>query len=269
MSENLKRVKPLFEKEDAVIRSSFKKTLIATDIHGDFAALEFILEFAEMKNVDSYIFLGDYIDKGQRSVDVLNTLFELKCKLPTNTILLRGNHETRELSTWLEFSEDLAYHPKTLDDANSVFESMPIAAVLNDKIFCVHGCISGNKEETLDDISKKNTMKYLWNDPGAENGLSPSVRGSGIYSVGPDVVENFLEKNNLKVIIRGHTSHTCGTKRWFDGKLISLYSMIHYDSPEIRAAVAIAKEDEIKFYYFRKTASGFEWEDKKKKLKLK
>ena len=269
LKENLERVKPLFEKEDAVIFSSFKKTLIATDLHGDRRVLEFILKFAEEKNVDSYIFLGDFVDKGEDAVDVLNTLFELKYKQPEQTILLRGNHETREISTWLEFSDELAHDPKTLDMANAVFDVMPIAAVLNDEIFCVHGCIAGTKNETLNDISKKEAKRYLWNDPGPQDGLTPSVRGSGIFNVGPDLVENFLERNDLKIIIRGHMSHTNGVKFWFDNKLVSLYSMIHYDNPEIRAAVAIVKGNRIKFYYFRKTASGFEWEDEKKKLKLK
>ncbi|WNY22888.1 hypothetical protein MmiHf6_01800 [Methanimicrococcus hongohii] len=269
LSENLKRIRPIFKKEDAVVSSSFKKTLIATDIHGDYHALEFVLKFAEMKKVDSYVFLGDYIDKGRYSVDVLNILFDMKCKDPNKTILLRGNHETRGLSPWLEFGEDLVNDPKLMDDSNAVFDEMPIAAVINNEIFCVHGCIAGFDNETLKSISKKDPKKYLWNDPGAENGVQPSPRGNGIYSIGPDLVKSFLKRNDLKVIIRGHTSHTEGVKCWHDNKLVSLYSGIHSDSPEIRAAVAIAKGDEIKFYYFRKTRMGFEWTDEKKKLKLK
>ncbi|WNY28609.1 hypothetical protein MmiEs2_08050 [Methanimicrococcus stummii] len=266
---NLERSIPLFEKESAVVHSDFKKTLIATDIHGDLNALEFILKFAEEKEVDSYIFLGDYIDKGSESVAVLNTLLELKLKDPKKTILLRGNHETRGLSAWLEFGEDLVYHPELLDAANEFFEKMPIAAVLNNQIFCIHGCIAGSEDETPTDISKAEPKCYIWNDPGAEDGLTPSPRGNSIHRVGPNLISDYLKRNDLKLIIRGHTSHTEGVKYWFDGKLVSLYSGIHLDGLQVKAAVAIAKEDEIKFHYFRKTKNRFEWLDESEKMKLK
>lgn len=268
LSKNLERVKPLLKKEDAVICPNFKKTLIATDIHGDFRALEFILKFAEKKEVDSYIFLGDYIDKGPDSVDILNTLFEMKIKNPKKIFLLRGNHETRSVSGWFEFAEDLVNNPEIIDASNMVFEQMPIAAVLNKKILCIHGCIAGSKNETLKDISKKGSKKYLWNDPGTEDGLLPSHRGNGIYRIGPDLMKEYMKQNDLQMIIRGHTSHTEGVKCFCDDKVISLYSTFPYISPTVRAAVAIAKENEIKLYYYRKTKTGFEWENETQKLKL-
>lgn len=269
LGKNLERVKPLFKKEEAVVCPDFKKMLVVTDIHGDHPALDFILRFAEKKEIDSYIFLGDYIDKGPDSVAVLNTLFEMKTKHPRKIFLLRGNHETRSVAGWLEFSADLAKTPELLDASMSVFEQMPIAAVLNNDIFCVHGCISGTKNETLKDISKKDPKKYLWNDPGTEDGLSPSRRGGGIYTVGPDLIKGFLKRNELRMMIRGHTSHTEGVKCFCDNKLVSLYSTLPYPDPAVRAAVAVVKDDEIKFYYYKKTKNGFEWENETKTLKLK
>lgn len=269
LSKNLERVKPLFKNEEAVVRPNFKKTLIATDIHGDYRALEFILKFAEKKEIDSYLFLGDYIDKGPDSVDVLNTLFEMKINRPKKIFLLRGNHETRGLSGWFEFADDLVNDPELLNASNAVFELMPIGAVLNNNIFCVHGCIAGTKDESLKDISKKEPKKYLWNDPGTEDGLQPSRRGDGIYSIGPDLIKKFFKRNELQILIRGHTSHAEGVKCFCGNKVISLYSTLPDIGPAVRAAVAVVKEDDIKFYYYRKAKNGFEWEDDIKKLKLK
>ncbi len=268
LNKNLTRIKPLLKKEEAVVRPNFRKALIATDIHGDYGALEFILKFAEKKGIDSYLFLGDYIDKGPDSVAVLNTLFEMKIKHPKKTFLLRGNHETRGLSGWFEFAEDLADDSDLLEASNSVFEHLPIGAVLNKNIFCVHGCISGTKNESLKDISKQKPKKYLWNDPGTEDGLLPSPRGSGIYRVGPDLIKQFFKRNQLQILIRGHTSHPEGVKCFCGSRVVSLYSTLPYTSPAVRAAVAVVKEDKMKFYYYRKTKNGFEWEDEIKDLKL-
>lgn len=269
LMKNLERIEPILKNEDAVVHCNFKKTLIAADIHGDERTLEFILKFAEKKKVDSYIFLGDYINKGQESIAVLNTLFELKLKNPEKVILLRGNHETRSLSSWFEFAEDLSGNHEIYEKANRVFEKIPIAAVLNKNIFCVHGCIAGGKEETLKSISKKEPKKYIWNDPGPDDGLSPSPRGSGVYRVGPDLVRNFLKRSELKMIIRGHTSHTEGVRFWFDDSLVSLYSTFPSDNPSFLAAVAVADENEIKFHYYRKYRTSPGWLEEKKKLALK
>ncbi|WP_318786051.1 metallophosphoesterase family protein [Methanimicrococcus hacksteinii] len=267
--KNLERIEPILKKEDAVLFPKFKKTLIVADLHGDLQTLKFILKFAEKKKVDAMIFLGDYIDKGSESVAVLNLLFELKLKDPKSVILLRGNHETRGLSAWFEFSDDLIHHPELFDTANTVFDRLPIAAVLNDSIFCVHGNIAGISDEKLKDISKKNPKPYIWNDPGPEDGIALSGRGSGVYRVGPDLTQKFLKQNNLQLVIRGHTSHTEGTKCWHGSRLVSLYSTFPYDSPTVRAAAAIVKEDRIKFYYYKKIGNGLEWQDETMKLRLK
>lgn len=268
LAENLKRSKPLFKKEKAVIRSNFKKTLIATDIHGDYKALEFILEFAGQKKVDSIIFLGDYIDKGSEGVAVLNTLLELKIKYPKEIILLRGNHETHGLNFWFEFRDELINDPEIFDAANAVFEQLPIAVILNKSVFCVHGCIAGKKDESVKEISKDDAKKYIWNDPGTENGLLPSHRGGGIYRVGPDLIKKFLKQNKLQIIVRGHTSHPDGVRFLCDDKVVSLYSTLPYDDPDVKATVAVIKEKKMRFYTYQKNRNEFEWKNETQIIEL-
>ena len=263
LSKNLEKVAPLFKKEEAVIYLNDKKTLIAADIHGDADALDFILEFAEKTKVESFIFLGDYVDKGPDSIRVLNTLFKLKCSRPKNVILLRGNHETKDVNSHYEFRTALKNEPEIHESANAVFEHMPIAVVLNKNIFCVHGGISGKKDETLSDISKKTSLYYIWNDPGSENGLTPSLRGGRLSRFGPDVAAEFMKRNNLKIIIRGHSSLETGVRFWFDRTLISLYSILPYPEPNLKAAVAIVDGNKIELNFYKKTnRDKFAWEER-------
>ena len=262
LRQNLEKVAPLFKKEEAVIYLNDKKTLIVADIHGDADALDFILEFSEKNKIESYIFLGDYVDKGPDSIRVLNTLFELKRKHPKKTILLRGNHETKEVNKHYEFRTALKKEPDLHEAANDVFEYMPIAVVLNKTVFCVHGGISGKKDEMLSDISKEKPMYYLWNDPGNGTGLMPSLRGGELFRFGADVAEKFLKRNNLKCIIRGHSSLETGVRFWFDHTLISLYSTLPYSLPDLKAAVAIADGSRIDFHFYKKEKNGFVWEKK-------
>ncbi|MCL2862584.1 MAG: serine/threonine protein phosphatase [Methanimicrococcus sp.] len=264
LRKNLEQVTPFLRKDDAVIRLNNKKTLIATDIHGNAGALDFIMDYADKRKVDAWVFLGDYVDKGPESVRVLNTLLELKCKHPKKVFLLRGNHETKDVNQFYEFGASMMAEPDIHSAANSVFENMPTAAILNDSIFCVHGGISGKKDENVKDINKQDSFYYLWNDPCEESGLTPSPRGGKVRRFGPDTVKKFLKNNDLKLIIRGHSTLENGLKFWFDHTLVSLYSSLPYADPELKAAVAIVDGNGTEFCFYRRDDSkkaGFAWEE--------
>ncbi|MDV0447500.1 hypothetical protein MsAg5_14000 [Methanosarcinaceae archaeon Ag5] len=264
---NLAAVTPVLEQEGAVLSLNAKKTLIVTDIHGNADILDFILKFGKEKGVDSYVFLGDYIDKGPDSVGVLNRLFELKLSNP-NVALLRGNHETTDVSTYGEFRSSVSNEPDLFLSANAAFENMPIAAVLFGKIFCVHGGLTEN--DSISGISKSDSFGYLWNDPFDAKGWTPSPRGSRVKRFGPDVAKTFLKKNGLQLIIRGHITLETGVKFWFDKTLVSLYSALPYSGPDIKAAVCIADSDAAEFFFYRKDKkkNDFVWESKTSKVLL-
>lgn len=264
LRKNLAQITPLLKKDDAVIRLNNKKTLIATDIHGNADALDFILDFADKKKVDAWVFLGDYVDKGPESVRVLNTLFELKCKHPKKVFLLRGNHETKDINQFYEFQMAVMTEPDIYSAANTAFENMPTAVVLNNSIFCVHGGIAGKKDENINDITKQDSFYYMWNDPSEESGLTPSPRGGKVRRFGPDTVKKFLKNNDLKLIIRGHSTLENGLKFWFEHTLVSLYSSLPYADPDLKAAVAIIDENKADFWFYRRNSSkkaSFLWED--------
>lgn len=93
-----KKVSCLFEAEPAVVRLEHDKVILVGDLHGDLEALEFILERAERLDCGRFVFLGDYVDRREHSIEVPCRLFQLKTDRPENIILLRGNHETSEIN---------------------------------------------------------------------------------------------------------------------------------------------------------------------------
>jgi serine/threonine-protein phosphatase PP1 catalytic subunit len=220
-------VSSLFESEPAVVHVDFSSVIIVGDLHGNIEALDFILKKGEELNCKKYIFLGDYVDRGAHSVELLSYLFKLKINQPDDFILLRGNHETAETNAYYGLYADLDKDDELFTLVNRTFEKMPIAAVLNGDVFCVHGGIG--EPVTLDQIKKEHYHPYLWNDPQEENGLKESPHRSCAQVFGPDICEEFLKLNKLDMIIKAHSELKDGYKWWFDGKLMSLYSTPDYN----------------------------------------
>jgi serine/threonine-protein phosphatase PP1 catalytic subunit len=188
---------------------------ICGDIHGQLPDLMRCFQFTGLPPATRWLFLGDYVDRGPQSVEVLCYLFALKIRYPAHIFLVRGNHETRDMS------EVGGLHSECIHKLNvgcwttfcKVFDAMPLAAVVAHKFFCVHGGI-GPKLENLQQIRAIHrplespqsgiVMDMLWSDPSAEVAdFRPSPRG-GTFLWGLSAAERFLAKTGLKVIIRGH-----------------------------------------------------------------
>jgi len=174
--------------------------LIVADLHGDL-------------NCDTVIFLGDYTDPGPAPLEVLERLFSMKIDEPGNIILLRGNHELRETNRFEGLFRDLDHDEDLYTRLNQVFDTMPVAAVISDKIFCVHGGIPGSAR--LSDIAKSGVYPYVWNDPSEENGINRSSRGLGMRTFCEEVLVEFLQLNGLERMIRGHSVVDDGYRWWF------------------------------------------------------
>jgi serine/threonine-protein phosphatase PP1 catalytic subunit len=136
------------------------------------------------------IFLGDYIDRGLSSLDVLEKVFSLKIAEPDNIILLRGNHELKETNRFEKLFKDLEYDEDLFTSINNVFDKMPIAAVISNKIFCVHAGIPGPVK--LSEITKDGAYPFVWNDPFEMDGIGESPHGLGMRTFGEDVFDGFF-----------------------------------------------------------------------------
>ena len=229
----------IFASEDAVIHTDATKILIVADLHGDLNALQSALTKKYELGCDSMIFLGDYIDRGPFSLDVLECVFSLKIKEPDKIILLRGNHELKETNRFEKLFEDLNYDEDLYAQINLVFDKMPVAAVISNKIFCVHGGIPGPVK--ISEITKEGVYPYVWNDPSDECGINPSNRGLGMRTFGENVFDEFLQVNGLERMVRGHSVLENGYQWWFGERLLSLFSAPNHDGVGNVGAFAVVE----------------------------
>jgi len=233
-------IESIFYSENAVIYTKANPILIVADLHGDLNALLLALQKKSVLGCDTVIFLGDYIDRGPASLDVLERLFLLKIKEPDKIILLRGNHELRETNRFEGLLRDLDHDEDLYARINQVFDNMSVAAVISNHTFCVHGGIPGPMR--LSDITKEEAYPFVWNDPSEENGINRSVRGLGMRTFGEDVFDEFLRINGLKQMVRGHSVLEDGYRWWFGGKLLSLFSIPDYCGMGNLGAVGVVEE---------------------------
>ena len=180
---------------------------------------------------NKYIFLGDYVDRGLFSVEVILLLYSLKLNFSESLVLLRGNHECRQMTQYFNFRTECLskYDQATYDLFMDSFDSLPIACVVNDKFLTLHGGLSPSLK-TLQDLQKLDRFKELprsglycdivWADPThEENGktgsnqsfAANSVRGCS-YFFGKDATNNFLNENSLLSVIRAHEAEFEGYK---------------------------------------------------------
>lgn len=145
----INRVTNIVKKEPSVLRVSDPLTVVG-DIHGQFYDFVNILEYktGEDKENSQFLFLGDYVDRGAFSIECLILLFAMKIAHKKNVWLLRGNHECRQLTTYFNFRNEceVKYDLEIYAMLMNLFDCLPIACIINDKFFCVHGGISPNLE---------------------------------------------------------------------------------------------------------------------------
>lgn len=246
------KIKSVFAIESAVLKINNNPIMIVGDIHDDYSALNYILQKQKAHGCKTIVFLGDYVDRGTQGPEVLLKLFQLKIKDPKHVVILRGNHEDINMNVNYGFFNEIDRNEELQWALDEVYRKMPIAAVLSQYAFCVHGGIT--HPESISCINKKNAFQYMWNDPVEnETGIRPSQRGSIVREFGPDVVREFLHMNNLDVIIRGHTALMPGYAWLFDRQLLSLFSCPNYCDSGNRAAYAILNDGEIRVFDYKNT----------------
>eukprot|EP00475_Leptophrys_vorax_P027764 TRINITY_DN3963_c0_g2_i1.p1 TRINITY_DN3963_c0_g2~~TRINITY_DN3963_c0_g2_i1.p1 ORF type:complete len:811 (+),score=196.61 TRINITY_DN3963_c0_g2_i1:314-2434(+) len=224
---------PLPKGEDASIH-------VVGDIHGQ---LEDLLHILEVKGYPSekaiFIFNGDFVDRGHWGVEVVCILFALKLLYPNFVHLNRGNHESRAINLRDGFEKEVMskYDAETFNCFSQAFSTLPIACVIQKKIFVVHGGLAWDNF-TLAELDEESRFlenpndetllcDLLWSDPSKNKGRVQNDRGCGI-KFGPDIVQNFLEKNGLTCIVRSHQCVKKGVVRHFNGKLYTVFSASNY-----------------------------------------
>ncbi|PWZ10595.1 hypothetical protein Zm00014a_018348 [Zea mays] len=223
------------------------------DLHGQFGDLMRLFDeygfpstAGDITYID-YLFLGDYVDRGQHSLETIALLLALKIEYPENVHLIRGNHEAADINALFGFRLECIERMGESDGIwawtrfNQLFNYLPLAAMIEKKIICMHGGIgrSINTVEQIEKLERPITMDVgsivlmdlLWSDP-TENdsveGLRPNARGPGLVTFGPDRVTEFCKRNKLQLIIRAHECVMDGFERFAHGQLITLFSATNY-----------------------------------------
>jgi len=233
----------IFEKDDSLVNVSIEELeeiTVCGDIHGQYYDLLNIFKInGNPSEENSYIFNGDFIDRGSFSVEVILTMLAWKVCLPQHFFMSRGNHEAKQLNKMYGFEgEVLAKYDKTSYDLFSqLFCYLPICHVINKKVMITHGGLFSQDGVKLSQIKGVNRRReppdegimceLLWSDPCDMNGRHPSKRGVGVQ-FGPDVAEKFLEENNLKLLVRSHEVKSEGYEYQKGGKVLTVFSAPNY-----------------------------------------
>lgn len=228
---------------------------ICGDIHGQFDDLLEIFRISGIPPYSRYLFLGDYVDRGPKSLQVIMLLCVLKLKYPTCFYMLRGNHESMHVTQMYGFRQEvlIRYRSEQLYQAfEPLFNSFPIAAVVGGSMFCVHGGLS-QQASTIADINKINRFMeipsrgiltdLLWGDPTDDGSFfTESMRNAGVR-FGKGATSTFLSRNSLHSVIRAHQVMPDGYKYCQDSKVLTIFSAPNYE-PMIGNKAAILIIDE-------------------------
>jgi serine/threonine-protein phosphatase PP1 catalytic subunit len=214
---------------------------VVGDIHGHFRDLLRVFELAGPPPHSRYLFLGDYVDRGPNSLECIALLLSAKLLFPAHVFLLRGNHEAIDLCETGGFGEECKsrFDALLFHEFVAVFNRLPIAATINNSIFCVHGGISEGLRDLrsirrlrrpLEVLENALLTDLLWADPSTDCPtwrLSP--RGAS-QTYGRDAVAAFLTQTGLTMICRAHESVPEGIAFPFepDRSVVTVFSCANY-----------------------------------------
>ena len=241
---NANEVKLLTEKakeilmEESTVQPVRCPVTVCGDVHGQLHDLIELFKIGGKAPDTNYLFMGDYVDRGYYSIETVSVLVCLKVRYPNRIHILRGNHESRQITQVYGFYDECVRKYGSGDVwkmFTDLFDFLPLTAVIEDNIFCLHGGLSPSID-TLDHIRQLDRVQevphegpmcdLLWSDPDDRRGwgMSPRYcihahlpylglfninliwklyRGAG-YTFGADISEMFNHKNGLSLISRAH-----------------------------------------------------------------
>ncbi|KAK4547175.1 hypothetical protein LTR36_001396 [Oleoguttula mirabilis] len=212
---------------------------IVGDVHGQYTDLIRMFEMCGFPPNSNYLFLGDYVDRGKQSLETILLLLCYKLRYPENFFLLRGNHECANVTRVYGFYDECKRrcNVKVWKTFVDTFNTLPIAAIVAGKIFCVHGGLSPSLTH-MDDIRNiarpTDVPDYgllndlLWSDPAdMESDWEANERGVS-YCFGKKVIMEFLQKHDFDLVCRAHMVVEDGYEFFSDRVLVTVFSAPNY-----------------------------------------
>lgn len=242
-----------FKPEKALLHIDSDKTILVSDLHGDIGTFRRIANRYPPGEY-TYIVMGDNVNRGRESFELLALLLGNKLLNPDKFIMLKGDHETPEIGKKFTFPYEIAMKLGDNSMIETVYEKLfaqlPMAATLNGKYYVAHGGIplASPELKVLEESEKmaspprdSDMYEIMWGDPhlngGGEftNGMHNSRRGKGMHEFGADVLKSFLDRNGLDMFIRGHMHQYSGKEM---GNIL-----LNVSSPDILKIERFASED--------------------------
>ncbi|KAL0417359.1 UNVERIFIED_CONTAM: Phytochrome-associated serine/threonine-protein phosphatase [Sesamum latifolium] len=226
--------------EESNVQPVNSPVTVCGDIHGQFHDLMKLFQTGGHVPETNYIFMGDFVDRGYNSLEVFTILLLLKARYPANITLLRGNHESRQLTQVYGFYDECQ---RKYGNANSwryctdVFDYLTLSAIIDGTVLCVHGGLSPDIR-TIDQIRviERNCeiphegpfCDLMWSDPEDIETWAVSPRGAG-WLFGSRVTSEFNHINKLDLVCRAHQLVQEGLKYMFQDKgLVTVWSAPNY-----------------------------------------
>ncbi|CAK7350132.1 unnamed protein product [Dovyalis caffra] len=214
--------------------------LICGDIHGQFYDMKELFKVGGDCPKTNYLFLGDFVDRGFYSVETFLLLLALKVRYPDRITLIRGNHESRQITQVYGFYDECLRKYGSVNVwryCTDIFDYLSLSALIENKVFSVHGGLSP-AISTLDQIrtiDRKQEVPHdgamcdlLWSDPeDIVDGWGLSPRGAG-FLFGGSVVTSFNHSNNIDYICRAHQLVMEGYKWMFRNQIVTVWSAPNY-----------------------------------------
>lgn len=235
----LNEARDLFSREPLVNRVPTPVNVVG-DLHGHILDLLRILKERGLPPVARYVFLGDFIDRGDFSLETLILVLVLKLQFPRDVFCVRGNHEFRTICDHSGFYSEIysLYCDESIKNVvMDMFEFMPLAANVDDYAICVHGGIGpswyfleqlSDLQRPITDFDNALVTEILWSDPAeAVVQYERSERGLGVlYGKAP--VTAFLQRTGFTYIVRGHESVNAGCVTSLGHRVVTVFSASSY-----------------------------------------
>lgn len=214
---------------------------ICGDIHGQFSDLLRIFDKNGFPHRANYLFLGDYVDRGRHCLETILLLFAYKAIFPNNFFLLRGNHECPSINRTYGFYEEVERRykkPSVWDAFQNAFTYLPLTAVIDGKILCMHGGISEKliSLQALRNIQRPIynpevdtlSIDILWSDPTSfSNHWSANSRGVSV-TFGKTALSKTLRKIGIDLVVRAHQVVQDGYEFFAGRRLVTIFSAPFY-----------------------------------------
>mmetsp|Transcript_4746 Transcript_4746/g.8400 ORF Transcript_4746/g.8400 Transcript_4746/m.8400 type:complete len:301 (+) Transcript_4746:92-994(+) len=229
---------------------------VCGDVHGQYHDLLRLFETGGFPPEANYLFLGDYVDRGKQSLETICCLLAFKVKYPENFFLLRGNHECASINRIYGFYDECKrrYSIRLWKTFTDCFNCLPVSAVIEDKMICMHGGLSPelSQLEQINRVVRPTDVPdtgllcdLLWSDPEKEiSGWGENDRGVS-FTFGPDVVQGFLRKHSLDLVCRAHQVVEDGYEFFSRRSLVTLFSAPNYCGEFDNSAAIMTVDDRL------------------------